>query len=123
MSCIVYRTNKKSGAIYAYRQESYRDPISRKPRNRRTYLGRFDPETNQIVEKAERGRKSTFNEASNQDINTEITRLKTVVEKKDEEISYLRKELKEKEKRIQSLIGSLNRITSIISAEMATALK
>ena len=46
MSCIVYLTNKKTNTKYAYRSESYRDPETKKPKSRRTYLGRVDPVTN-----------------------------------------------------------------------------
>ena len=58
MSCIVYITNKKTNTKYAYRSESYRDPITKQPKSRRTYLGRVDPETNEIVPKAEKGKRN-----------------------------------------------------------------
>ena len=53
MSCIIYQTNKKTGIKYAYRSESYRDPVTKKPKSRRTYLGRVDPVTDEIIPKAE----------------------------------------------------------------------
>ena len=55
MACIVYRTDPATGAKYAYRSESYRDPVTRKPRNRKEYLGRVDPETGEIRPKRARG--------------------------------------------------------------------
>ena len=58
MSCIVYITNKKTNTKYAYRSESYRDPITKQPKSRRTYLGRVDPVTNEIVPKAEKGKRN-----------------------------------------------------------------
>ena len=58
MSCIVYRTNPKTGVKYAYRSESYRDPTTKKPKNRREYLGRVDPETQKIIPKAEDGKRN-----------------------------------------------------------------
>ena len=58
MSCIVYITNKKNNTKYAYRSESYRDPITKQPKSRRTYLGRVDPVTNEIIPKAEKGRRN-----------------------------------------------------------------
>ena len=44
--------------MYAYWNESYRDPITRKPTARRTYMGRVDPETKEIVKKAENGKRN-----------------------------------------------------------------
>ena len=58
MSYIIYVTNKKTNTKYAYQSESYRDPVTRQPRSRRTYLGRVDPVTNEIIPKAEKGRRN-----------------------------------------------------------------
>ena len=58
MSSIVYQTNKKTGIIYAYESTSYRDPVSKQPKSKRTYLGRVDPDTNRIIPKAEAGRRN-----------------------------------------------------------------
>ncbi len=58
MSCIVYITNKKTNTKYAYRSESYRDPETKQPKSRRTYLGRVDPETNEIIPKAGKGKRN-----------------------------------------------------------------
>ena len=58
MSCIVYHRDPKSGSTYAYRSESYRDPATGKPRNRKEYLGRVDPETGEIVPKRPRPRRA-----------------------------------------------------------------
>ncbi len=49
MSCIVYMTNKKSGHVYAYESTSYRDPITKKPKSKRKYLGRVDPVTKEFI--------------------------------------------------------------------------
>ena len=58
MACIIYQTNKKTGIKYAYRSESYRDPETKKPKSRRTYLGRVDPITNEIIPKADTGKRN-----------------------------------------------------------------
>lgn len=55
MTCTVYQTNKKTCVTYAYRSESYRDPVTKKPKSRRVYLGRVDPETKQNIPKGEEG--------------------------------------------------------------------
>jgi len=42
--------------MYAYESESYRDPITRKPKSRRSFIGRVDPVTKELLdpEKARR---------------------------------------------------------------------
>lgn len=49
MACIVYLTNKDSGHMYAYHAVSYRDPQSKKPKSKRTYIGRVDPDTKEFL--------------------------------------------------------------------------
>lgn len=59
MSCIVYQTNKKTGTRYAYRSVSYRDPVTGTPKSKRTYLGRVDPVTGEIIPKGTAGTHNT----------------------------------------------------------------
>ena len=113
MSYIVYKKNKKNGAIYAYRQESYRDPVTRKPRNTRTYLGRFDPETNTIIEKAERGNLKENSGADERNSSQETVRLQTLLTHRDEQIRILKEKLAEQEKQIRSLRHSIEKIKTI----------
>jgi len=40
---------------HAYTSESYRDPVTKKPRTHRTYLGRVDPVTGAIIPKGPPG--------------------------------------------------------------------
>ncbi|MBR1685244.1 MAG: hypothetical protein IJ708_08905 [Clostridia bacterium] len=69
MAFTVYQTNKKTGTVYAYEQETYRDPETKKNKVRRTYLGRVDPETKCIIEKAESGKRNrTSVEAAEKEI-------------------------------------------------------
>ena len=58
VSSIVYQTDRRSGSTYAYRSEPTRDPKTGRPSQRRTYLGRVDPETGEIVPKAAPGRRN-----------------------------------------------------------------
>jgi uncharacterized protein YceH (UPF0502 family) len=51
MSFITYMVDKKSGRKYAYRQENFWDSGKGQSRARRTYLGRVDPETGEIIPK------------------------------------------------------------------------
>jgi transposase len=49
MASITYRTDKKTGRIYAYQSESFRDPITKKGKTKQKYLGVFDKKSGQIV--------------------------------------------------------------------------
>jgi transposase len=49
MSSITHHRNKKTGAVYAYKVESYWDKKKKAPRNKQTCLGRVDPETGEII--------------------------------------------------------------------------
>lgn len=49
MAAIVYQTNKKSGVVYAYKSISHWDKEKQQSRAKRVCIGRFDPETNQII--------------------------------------------------------------------------
>ena len=79
MSCVVYLTNKKTGYMYAYESVSYRDPVSKKPKSKRTFIGRVDPISKQLLDpdKAQRlkeKRKSKTSQLSGNDdikLNTE----------------------------------------------------
>lgn len=55
MACIVYRTDA-GGRKYAYSSESYWDPEKQQPRSKRTYLGRVDPVTGEIIRGRQNGK-------------------------------------------------------------------
>jgi len=54
----VYQTNKKTGVVYAYSQTAFRDPVTKRPKSKRTYLGRVDPATGEIVPKETDGKRN-----------------------------------------------------------------
>lgn len=58
MACIVHRRDPKSGSVYAYSSRSYRDPDTKRVKTEKTYLGRVDPETGEIIPKATGGRRN-----------------------------------------------------------------
>jgi transposase len=43
------RQDKKTGAVYRYRVESYWDKEKKAPRNKQVYVGRVDPQTGEII--------------------------------------------------------------------------
>ena len=46
----------RTGYEYAYESVSYRDPVTKKPKSKRTYLGRVDPVTREILPKCHNGK-------------------------------------------------------------------
>lgn len=58
MPSIVYHTDSKTGNTYAYESKSYRDPETKKVKTKKTYLGRVDPATGDIIPKAEPGKRN-----------------------------------------------------------------
>ncbi len=121
MSCIVYRTNKKTGVVYAYRSESYRDPITKKPKSKRTYLGRVDPETKEIVLKAEDGKRNRSKlgehktgEPTSENDNKVIKEQREIIEQQREELESLKKQVKENNKLLMKLKDTLTEACSKI---------
>lgn len=51
MACIVYQVDKRTGIKYAYSSESYWDKDKKQPRSKRTFLGKVDPITGDIIPK------------------------------------------------------------------------
>lgn len=58
MSFTVYQTNKKTGVVYAYLQTAFRDPVTKRPKSKRTYLGRVDPVSGEVVPKEVDGKRN-----------------------------------------------------------------
>lgn len=111
MACIVYRTNKDTGVVYAFRSESYRDPVTKKPKSRRTYLGRVDPVSKEIIPKAENGKRNrsklgdSVNETKAESTSSPegvsldvIAQLNDVIRQRDAEIAALKKQNAKAEK-------------------------
>jgi len=66
MASITHHHNKKTGAIYRYRVESYWDKEKKAPRNKQVYLGKVDPHTGQLVSsKRHRGNPTVISKDSN----------------------------------------------------------
>ena len=51
---IVYTVDKKTGRKYAYISKSFRDPVTKKVKTQKTYLGRVCEETGEIIPKGTR---------------------------------------------------------------------
>ena len=109
MSSIVYHTDSKTGNKYAYESKSYRDPVTKKVKTKKTYLGRVDPVTDAIIPKAESGKRNRHpstrqiqqvsEETAKQiaDLSNEVSVLKST-------ISSLNSQLKAKEEFVQTIL-------------------
>lgn len=103
--------------MYAYWNESYRDPITRKPTARRTYMGRVDPETKEIIKKAEHGKRNRSPVGEHPDKNTadegtlqRISELEQKLKEANETINKLTKHIKETEYTVKKIVNLANSI-------------
>ena len=111
MSCVVYQTDKKTGTKYAYESVSYWDKDKQQPRSKRTYIGKVDPETGEIIRKGEhRQHSDSDNDRVSRD---ELKRLYSEIKDKDVTIAELQKRLKEADSRIERLEKSIVGIRTI----------
>ena len=111
MACIIYQTNKKTGIKYAYRSESYRDPETKKPKSRRTYLGRVDPITNEIIPKAGTGRRNRNPVASDsmpEEIQSELRAKNNTIKHLERQVSTCRSMLEDLKNTIDNALNKLS---------------
>lgn len=111
MSFIVHIKNKNNNSVYAYEVESYRDPVTKKARQHRTYLGRVSPETGEIIKKKET-RHSRKDSSSQQQSNTysedHESQLQTIKELSDK--------LDKLQKQYETLVDALMKMKDVISS-------
>ena len=124
MSSIVYQPDRRSGSTYAYRSEPTRDPKTGKPSQKRTYLGRVDPRTGEIVPKAAPGKRnrSRLDEGLNHDGTVAGNPSASLISSQAlrDENDRLRAEITRLTRRVAELEETLSRImaaTSTIVAE------
>ena len=111
MSSIVYQHDKRSGTTYAYRSTSFRDPDTGKPRSRREYLGRVDPDTGEIVPKAAPGSRNRSRlggeEAASQSRAAQEAEVREEIERLRSELSALRERNARLESALSAMMGAL----------------
>ena len=107
MACIVYQTNKKTGAKYAYSSVSYWDKEKNQPRSKRKYLGRVDPDTNEIIQsKGKIGHSEKLAVQADEGLN----KLHDEIARKDGIILELTEELRKQKKQNEELRKTLQKI-------------
>ena len=120
MSSIVYWTDKRNGHVYAYSSESYWDKAKKAPRSKRTYLGRVDLETGDII-KGGRKAKAQAAEVRNKsveeieddvvrELKTEIVGLEAKISELESTIKELRSNYQQTLKAVRSAISALETI-------------
>ena len=109
MACIVYQTDKKSGAKFAYESVSYWDKEKKQPRSKRKYIGKVDPETGEIIPSRSAAAPIKISGA---DV-SEIIRLRTAIEEKDAKITELTKQLNLESEKSRKLSIRLQEIIKI----------
>ncbi|MBQ3972052.1 MAG: hypothetical protein II687_07610 [Selenomonadaceae bacterium] len=117
MACIVYRTDSQ-GRKYAYSSESYWDKEKGQSRSRRTYLGRVNPETGEII----KGRKDGKNykarpkdQPENVD-ETLVSELRASLQKKGEEVA----DLQEENRKLKEQVRKLTKLCREIAARASS---
>lgn len=109
MSSIVYHTDSKTGNKYAYESKSYRDPVTKKVKTKKTYLGRVDPVTDEIIPKAEHGKRNRHPSTRqiqqvSEETAKQIAYLSDEVNALKTTISSLNSQLKAKEEFVQTIL-------------------
>ena len=117
MSCIVYQTDHKTGAKYAYESVSYWDKEKQQPRSKRKYLGKVDPETGEIISK--KNRVSHSADDGGHDKADTIKKLSEQLSQKDDEINALRQEIKQLNKKYDKLAKSMVSIGAIAAGAIS----
>lgn len=120
MPTIVYRENPSNGVRYAYSCTSVWDKEKKAPRTKRTYLGRVDPDSGEIIPPS--SRKKSFTAASKEaevaaqdsaDMEDSSRRLA----EKDKQIKSLQDELRESQAMVLQLRRKLERIATIATTD------
>jgi hypothetical protein len=110
MSSIVYQTDRRSGTTYAYRSKPVRDPVTGKPSQKRTYLGRVDPETGEIVPKAAKGKRNRSKVGDQSQAQLPLTVAESTSLRDESEL--LRAEVTRLQARVDELEGLISRMAA-----------
>lgn len=113
MSSIIYHTDKKTGNVFVYESVAYRDPITKKPRNKRTYLGKMDPISGELIPKATDGhRNRSISKKQLSEIETGLTAQVSELENKNRQ---LQEELSRVNEASKDAVDLINQIGSLIT--------
>lgn len=114
---IVKSYSKQTNTTYFYEQNYRWNPETKRPEGTRKLIGKLDPETGTMVPTGKRGRpkretsvppEEKKNEAVGNPYEAEINRLKAKNKELTDEITALKKALRESEKKVSSVIKIVN---------------
>ena len=106
MPTIVKHYDKKAGKTRVYESTPHYDPVSKQSRPKRKYLGTLDPETGELIPSSgRRGRKASSKNTTTSENCSEST-----------EITYLKKNISDKEKEIDTLNSKIKALKATIRA-------
>ena len=119
MASVVFQTDKRNGSTYAYSLESVHDPVTGKNKQKRTYIGRVDPISQKIVEKAAFGKRNRGGitkkqiDRIEQAATEKLGHMNSEVEALKKEVQTLKKEKEEADLLFKQIVSAIsNRHTS-----------
>ena len=111
MASIVYQIDKKTGSKYAFESVSYWDKDKKQPRSKRRYLGKVEPETEEII--PSRGRTVHSEEKASEET-TILPALYKEIEERDRTIKELRRNLDEVTEKYNQLLTTVQKIRAMV---------
>lgn len=115
----VYRIKDSlTGIEYGYEQVSYFDEEKQAYRSKKTYLGRYDPETGEYIKVGKRGRKKKEDSDSSAKpvLDVKESDLQKQLDEKDRKIKMLEKQISDLEKEKAQLSDMLIRLGESLKA-------
>lgn len=117
MASIIYQT-QKNGRVYAYSSESYWDKDLKKVRTRKKYLGRYDPETKQIITKQDKASKASTSDPESgtiEELKKQIKEKDKLIAEKDRQISKLTEDMEQINRKYQDIRLVFTKVEKLMS--------
>ena len=116
MSCIVYRKDS-AGRVYAYSSESYWSKEKGQPRSKRTYLGRVNPETGEIIKGRQGGKNYKPKMATPvSEPDSDRQQLLDIITSKNAEIAEMQQDIRALQNQVKQMSGSLQKIAHLATS-------
>ena len=100
---------------HAYTSESYRDPVTKKPRTHRTYLGRVDPVTGAIIPKGPPGSRNRSKLSAPDNERTLPPEIKQLISDQTDAITRMKAEMDKAEARNRELLQLVKKLNDVTS--------
>ena len=121
IASIVYKTDSKTGYVYAYESFSYRDPVTKRPRSKQKYLGRVDPVTKEIRPKGENGKRNRYKPNDQvKDLQKKLEENRQTIQRANETIDSLKKKLGKSDKFYEQLKHMMSQYEQDIQSGSST---